>query len=765
MKFPILHRVLLALALAVFFSGCSRDPNVRKQKHFRSGQQYFQQAKYKEAAIEFFNAVQIDPDYAEAHYQLAQSYLKVQQWNPAYQELARTVELQPENYQARLDMADLAIAARDFKRAQEQTDWLLQKRPDDPQVHVTISSLFAGQGTFPTAVQEMQKAVALAPGRSDFYLNLALLQVKNSQPDAAEASFKKAIELDPKAPDASFFLANYYQSRGNLSDAEQQFRNAIAADPRNPEFRGALARLYLAEGRKSQAEEYLRQASREFPDNPLGYRMLGDFYYATGDADKATWEYAAILREHPKDLQAKKNYIQLLIQKARVDEAQVLDDEILQNNPQDSDALVYRGQIQMQQNHLSDANSTLATAVKIDSGNAFAHYYLGVALEKLGNGTSAENEWRQAAQLRPDLIDAQRALAGVAMRKGDMSALERAASQIISQQPTSPDGYALRAISDINRKLFGAAEQDAHQAIEVAPQSPLGYVQLGNLNFVQKQYGPAGRAYQDALDRDANSVDALRGLMNTLLAQNQADKAIAIVHDQIAKSPDNSGFYDLLGTTLATNKKDWNSAEAAFRKSADLDKDNSDALMKLGEVLAEQGHTDEAIAIYQQAVKDHPREASFYILMGELYEAKQDWKKAQDAYQSALEIKPNDPLASNNLANVMLQTGGNVDVAFSLAQTARREMPDSAEVADTLGWVYYQKGAYQSAISLLQEAVKLGDKNKAPDNPGFHYHLGLAYAKVGQSSLARQELERVLKINPNYSDAAEVKKQLAQLKS
>ena len=36
---------------------------------------------------------------------------------------------------------------------------------------------------------------------------------------------------------------------------------------------------------------------------------------------------------------------------------------------------------------------------------------------------------------------------------------------------------------------------------------------------------------------------------------------------------------------------------------------------------------------------------------------------------------------------------------------------------------------------------------------------------MGQSALARQELERVLGIDPNYSGATEVKKQLAQLKS
>ena len=282
---------------------------------------------------------------------------------------------------------------------------------------------------------------------------------------------------------------------------------------------------------------------------------------------------------------------------------------------------------------------------------------------------------------------------------------------------------------------------------------------------MQKQYSDSEKAYQQALDRDLNSNDALSGLMNSYLAQNQTDKAISAANAQIAKSPGSSSFYDLLGTALFNSKKDFDGAEAALKKSAELDKNNSDALLKLGQVHVAKGSADQAIATYQQSLKDNPREASFYILMGELYESKQDWISAKDAYQKALELKPENPLASNNLAYVMLQSGGNVDLALSLARTARRGMPDSPNAADTLGWVLYQKGAYQSAVDLFQEALKLGEKGKAPDDPTVHYHLGLAYQKTGKNDLARQHLERVLKIDPNYSQAADVRKQLAQLKS
>ena len=110
--------------IAVLFAGCSRDPNVRKQKFFASGCQYFAQGKYAEASIQFSNAIDVDPRFGDAHYQLAQTYIKLADWNRAFPELRRTVELQPENYPAHLDLANLFISGQQFMNAQTEIELL-----------------------------------------------------------------------------------------------------------------------------------------------------------------------------------------------------------------------------------------------------------------------------------------------------------------------------------------------------------------------------------------------------------------------------------------------------------------------------------------------------------------------------------------------------------------------------------------------------------------------------------------------------------------
>ncbi len=756
----MLRVFLIGFLIASVFTGCSRDPNVRKQKYLESGNRYRDQGKFREAAIQYSNAIQLDPRFAEAHYQLGETYLKLQDYNHAFNELSRTVDLAPDTYPAHVDLANLLIASRDLKQAQIHLDILQAKQPNNPTTYEAWANYYNSQDNLGSAMQAMQRAINADPGRSESYLNMAVLETRANLPDQAEANFKKAAALGPKDMNAQLALGGFYFAHNHLPEAEQQFKHAIDVDPKDPAPRAAYARLLMVEGRKSDVEPFLQQTKKDLPDDSQGYSMLGDFYFAEGELDKATTEYASLYKDHPKDLKVKRNYIQILILKERLDEASRLNDEMLKANPHDTDALIYRAQIQIHRNDASGAIDSLQAALRNDADNGVAHYWLGKAFDAQHNDSRAEAEWRDAVRLSPNLNDAQLALASLEMRRGDYDALTQSGQQIIANAPQSPDGYLLRAVAEMNRKRYSDAEQDLRKIAELAPASAVPYVQTGNLHLLQRQYSEALASYQKALEKDPASSDGLQGVMNTYLAQKQPDQAIAAARAQIAKSPNSSGFYDLLGGALF-QKSDLSGAETAFRKAIDLDHNNSDALLKLGQVQAAQGSASQALATYQQSIKDHPGDISFYILAGELYESQSSWTQARDMYQKALSIKPDDPLASNNLAYVILQQGGNVDVALSMAQTARRGMPNSSNAADTLGWAYFQKGVYQSSIDMFQESLRLSEKSGAAEDPTVHYHLGLAYEKANQPKLARQQLERALKISPNFDDA---RKALSELR-
>jgi tetratricopeptide (TPR) repeat protein len=96
----------------------------------------------------------------------------------------------------------------------------------------------------------------------------------------------------------------------------------------------------------------------------------------------------------------------------------------------------------------------------------------------------------------------------------------------------------------------------------------------------------------------------------------------------------------------------------------------------------------------------------------------------------------------------MLENGENVDVALTLAQAARRAMPDSPNAADTLAWAYYHKGTYGYARDLLEDALK-----KNPNNAASQYHLGMVYAKLSDKNNAAIHLKKAISLEPNSQTA------------
>jgi Tfp pilus assembly protein PilF len=81
---------------------------------------------------------------------------------------------------------------------------------------------------------------------------------------------------------------------------------------------------------------------------------------------------------------------------------------------------------------------------------------------------------------------------------------------------------------------------------------------------------------------------------------------------------------------------------------------------------------------------------------------------------------------------------------------AKQKLPNSPFAADTLGWSYYKLGSAEPAITELKEGVQ-----KVPNNPIFRYHLGMAYLAGGHSDLAREALQKALKDNPKFPQAAD----------
>jgi tetratricopeptide (TPR) repeat protein len=181
--------------------------------------------------------------------------------------------------------------------------------------------------------------------------------------------------------------------------------------------------------------------------------------------------------------------------------------------------------------------------------------------------------------------------------------------------------------------------------------------------------------------------------------------------------------------------------------------------LQLAQAYRDQGLLDAAIQEYEAALKLDPGSSHLHLLLGSALYQKGDREAGRTYFERAVALDPDSGAAANNLAAANAELGRNLDEALSLAMKARQLSPDLPETADTLAWIQYRKGLYQTALPLLEDCVR-----KAPQTAVFHYHLGMVLAAMEQKEKARTHLETALRLRLSGEDAEQAKETLAKIR-
>jgi len=84
---------------------------------------------------------------------------------------------------------------------------------------------------------------------------------------------------------------------------------------------------------------------------------------------------------------------------------------------------------------------------------------------------------------------------------------------------------------------------------------------------------------------------------------------------------------------------------------------------------------------------------------------------------------------------------------LSAYRSAKQEYATRHDIlgADALAWTAFKAGRYAEARIAMRAALRLGT-----NDPRLFYHAGLTARASGQTTAARDFLERALKLSPNF---------------
>jgi Tfp pilus assembly protein PilF len=301
------------------------------------------------------------------------------------------------------------------------------------------------------------------------------------------------------------------------------------------------------------------------------------------------------------------------------------------------------------------------------------------------------------------------------------------------------------------------AQKTVAVLVKALPDAAPVQAAVGTVALARKDVAGARQAFARAIELDPANFEALNGLIRLDFAEKKSEAARARVDRQLAASPGNVAVLTLAARVHASTG-DAKRAEELLRKVIDVDASNLQAFSMLGQLYASQNRLGEARASFEAILKERPDAIGASTILAILYETEGNRTEARKRYERVLQLNPTAAVAANNLAYIYAEDGGNLDLALQLAQTARQKLPDSPEVADTLGWVYVKKDLPTLAIPRLEEAVA-----KSPGSALLQYHLGVALIKAGQKIKGRQIIERALSLKLPSPLADEARQLVSEL--
>lgn len=755
---PGLYARVLIAALCLLVVSCGGSEK-KFSKHIEKGNEYYASSQYKEAAIEFKNAIQIKPADANAHYGLGLAYLMLggPTYLPAaFNSFTKAAQLDPGHLDAQTKLGEFFLLSRDPEKAARQAELVLEKDKGHLDATILLANTKAAKKKFAEA-RELLKTLAEAHPESVKPL-LALSTVHLASGDRASAieTLRKVISSSSSV-EARLALSTVYILDRNAPAAEETLNSALNESPENVQLLTALTNLHMMTRKPDRAIETAEKLIAAAGKRPEGYLLLANIHRATGNTGKARETLKRGIERSSEPVQLEKLLAADYLESRQATEAAEAVSAILKKNPRDPEGLFLRGRLLLLERKPQEALPDLKAYVEANPRSPFGHYFYGLANMMTGNVTTAKTAFSDAVTLAPKYDEASFMLAASYLETGETKLADSLAQKLQSRNPSFPGlGFLLGDIRSRQGRLDEAIRYfEAHT--KTTPNDARGFAKLAAAN---KAAGNAKTALMNAEKSlsIAAEDEVLALALSIDLSSKSFKRALDRIDGQISKTPDRAPLYVLLGKVHEA-AGEAAKAEEAFKTALKKDDKLYQAYVELGNLYSRSGSFDEALGQYRESVRVNPRALSSYMVIGMLTEKKGDIKGAIDAYKKALDIDPKFAPAANNLAWLYSEKGGNIDVALTLAETAKEQLPNEPAISDTLGWIYYKKQAYLKAISLLKESAA-----RLPDEPTIRYHLGMAYHKKGDTALARQELRKALSLKNDFEGADEARETLAALK-
>jgi tetratricopeptide (TPR) repeat protein len=742
-----------------------REPNFWPA-HLEAGRLFLEKFNDKEAAREFQQALAINPQAAEVHAAVAHLALQRFDMPQARAAVERALAINPNLLSARHARADLLAA--NFQTA-EAARCLEEARRLNPRQEQTLGRLAAAyivldgyrpeeSGKGSVRVEPLMAEVLAANVHAgEFFATLAQQLEERRRFDLAAHYFREALERMPRLVGPQAGLGMLYMRLGKEEEARNLLRQAFEVDPFNVRVANSLQVLEVLAGYQTrQTEHFLirfdpekdrllaeyaaRHLEQVYPElcrllgyEPRGKSLVEIFNRARNTSGHGWFSARTVGLPYIGTVGACAGKMVAIASpnegKHKFNWARVLKHEMVHV-------------INLQQTNFNIPHWFTEALAVWNEGGPRPQEWNALLLERVPRGDifslddinlafarpESNENWQLAycqAELYAEFMLAKyghdslaKMLAAYADNLDTPAALKRSLGV---DQPAFEAGYKAYLRELVARLASGGSAQEAvsmaeleHQA-ESHPDDADALARLALAHLEKKNYPDARKWANKALARRPRQAVAsyvLARLQLLIGDEESALAALAAAHD--ASAPEEH----LVGLLASLRLKRREFAEAA--------------------------------KLYQTMADRHPDDIRWVKALARVYLLSKQNKPLAKVLARLAELDADDVAVRKKLAALALAEENYQQAAVWARRALEIDVMD-VDIHRWLAQALLEQGANQEAIAEYQVAIEL-----APDDANLRYALADAWLQLPDKNKARECLESLLKLKPDYPGAQEL---------
>jgi tetratricopeptide (TPR) repeat protein len=446
--------------------------------------------------------------------------------------------------------------------------------------------------------------------------------------------------------------------------------------------------------------------------------------------DRAIPRLEAKLKTDPNDKVSMTELSADYLQINRPDLALKLTQKLLQSGTKTAQIYYFDGLAQGATGHQKEALADLEQAANLEPTNAGVLGTLTQTYIQANRPQDAERIAKRAVTFNKEDKNAYLAYGNVLAAEGKFDEARQQLEIAVKLDPKDVRPLLIEAQTYASQNAIALASGLYDRAIAVDPTSVDALVGKARMSAQQHNVKDAIAAYERifALQTDPTDKAAVIDQEAVVYAnEKMSAEADATYKRAIAEYPNVLSAHTAYGEYLMNVAKDNAGAEREFVAGAGPNRDQADALARLGQLYAAQSQYSKAVDQFKRVTEIAPQDPRSFLLLGATYSANKQFDKAAAAFKQSYSLQ-HTPDALLGLGQADLQT---------------KNYAECAQVYDAL-----DKGA----------------PDVSRQNPQILFGLGQCYQGSRQPDKAKVAYQRVLAmVKPGSQAANEIKALIAQI--